>query len=222
MGFWFILKLPSRNALSNIKLQPSKLFADSKSPFVKEGSSIFILSFLPFEPSSIPSIVPMWSAVVPFPIYTLLPTTDTLSIAVDAVATVLSLVVSLFNSASFNDKSIYDPEKNAFPYDGTWLSPKSINLLEFVETSLYIKFSLSVPLKVSMLKSVLNFNELCEYRPKFFVFILLKSKDISPVLPVPISELICLIELFINEVLLKPIPLVILSISLIIFWISLL
>ena len=45
---------------------------------------------------------------------------------------------SLFNSESFNEKSMYDPEKNAFPCAGTRLSPNSINLLELFETSFYV------------------------------------------------------------------------------------
>ena len=47
-----------------------------------------------------------------------------------------------------------------------------------------------------MLKSLLKFNELWEYKPIFFVSIAVKSRDTSPVLPVPISVVICLKELF--------------------------
>ena len=106
MDFPSIVKDPSRKALEVDKDHPSRSVADSKSPFVNEGSAILILSFFPLVPSNVASIVPTTSAEVPLPTNTSDPTTDTSFNMCDAVPTVLNFVVSLLRDASSKIKSI--------------------------------------------------------------------------------------------------------------------
>ena len=67
VDFPSIVNDPSRNALDVDSDHPSKSVADSKSPFVNDGSAILMRSFFPFVPSNVASIVPIRSADVPFP-----------------------------------------------------------------------------------------------------------------------------------------------------------